>query len=230
MDIYDHVNSLHKFFMKIALPFKKEFPVTQKFGVPYDYNGKRLLHQGVDFGLPKGTSLHSPFNALVTRTTPERNTGYGKAVYLRSTEAKKQKIEVILAHCSEIIVEPDMKVKKGDLLAYSGRSGFWRGVNGYHLHYEIKINSKSVDPLPLISGEQENETASMFEDDSKAKSFLGSYEIKAGDTLWAISEKYYGNGGHYMEIYRVNEDILKSPHLIYPGQLLRIPALANKGV
>ena len=52
----------------------------------------------------------------------------------------------------------------------------------------------------------------------------GTYVIKRGDTLWAISKKYYGKGSQYPKIYNANKNIIKNPNLIYPGQKLVIPA------
>jgi LysM repeat protein len=50
------------------------------------------------------------------------------------------------------------------------------------------------------------------------------YTVQPGDTLWAISERYYGHGRHYNDIYNANRDKLHSPDLIYPNQRLTIPA------
>lgn len=52
----------------------------------------------------------------------------------------------------------------------------------------------------------------------------GYYVVQAGDTLWAISKKYYGIGSKYTKIYSANNDIIKNPSLIYPGQKLVIPS------
>jgi nucleoid-associated protein YgaU len=49
------------------------------------------------------------------------------------------------------------------------------------------------------------------------------YEVVSGDTLGAISQKYYGKASDYMKIFEANRDILDSPDLIKPGQNLRIP-------
>jgi len=49
------------------------------------------------------------------------------------------------------------------------------------------------------------------------------YEVVSGDTLGAISQKYYGRAGDYMKIFEANRDILDSPDLIKPGQNLKIP-------
>ena len=49
------------------------------------------------------------------------------------------------------------------------------------------------------------------------------YEVVAGDTLGAISQKYYGKAGEYMKIFEANRDILDNPDLIKVGQKLKIP-------
>ncbi len=49
------------------------------------------------------------------------------------------------------------------------------------------------------------------------------YEVVSGDTLGAISKKFYGKAGDYMKIFNANTDILDNPDLIKVGQKLRIP-------
>ena len=49
------------------------------------------------------------------------------------------------------------------------------------------------------------------------------YEVVSGDTLGAISKKYYGKASEYMKIFEANRDILDNPDLIKVGQKLRIP-------
>lgn len=51
-----------------------------------------------------------------------------------------------------------------------------------------------------------------------------NYTVKSGDCLWNIAKKYYGNGSKYTTIYNANRDKIKNPKLIYPGQVLWIPA------
>ncbi|MRI84105.1 MAG: peptidoglycan-binding protein LysM [Nitratiruptor sp.] len=48
------------------------------------------------------------------------------------------------------------------------------------------------------------------------------YEIQKGDTLWAIAEKFYGDGNKWKKIYEDNKEVIKDPDLIYPGQKIRI--------
>ena len=50
------------------------------------------------------------------------------------------------------------------------------------------------------------------------------YDIKSGDTLWAIAQEHYGDGNKYQQIFEANREVIKDPDKIYPGQKIRIPA------
>lgn len=66
-----------------------------------------------------------------------------------------------------------------------------------------------------------------------------SYTVKSGDTLWAISKRYYGSGTKYPKIYNANADLIESTakahgkksssngHWIWPGEVLTIPGLST---
>ncbi|MGH8035649.1 MAG: LysM peptidoglycan-binding domain-containing protein [Lysobacterales bacterium] len=56
-----------------------------------------------------------------------------------------------------------------------------------------------------------------------AEKGTGSYTVKSGDTLWRIAETCYGDGSKYLHIFEANQDLLKSPDTVVPGQVLRIP-------
>jgi nucleoid-associated protein YgaU len=49
------------------------------------------------------------------------------------------------------------------------------------------------------------------------------YTVVSGDNLSKISKQYYGDANKYNAIFEANKPMLKSPDLIYPGQMLRIP-------
>jgi len=51
------------------------------------------------------------------------------------------------------------------------------------------------------------------------------YTVVRGDTLSKIAKQYYGDANKYPAIFEANKPMLKSPDLIYPGQMLRIPPL-----
>lgn len=52
-----------------------------------------------------------------------------------------------------------------------------------------------------------------------------TYTVKSGDSLWKIAQKLYGNGSQYTKLYNANKGVIgNNPNLIYPGQVLKIPA------
>jgi nucleoid-associated protein YgaU len=51
------------------------------------------------------------------------------------------------------------------------------------------------------------------------------YEVVSGDSLSKIAKREYGNANEWKRIYEANQDILKDPDKIYPGQKLKIPPL-----
>ena len=53
-----------------------------------------------------------------------------------------------------------------------------------------------------------------------------SYTVVRGDCLWNIAKRFYGNGAKYTVIYNANKEVIgANPNLIYPGQVLTIPAI-----
>lgn len=81
-----------------------------------------------------------------------------------------------------------------------------------------------------------SETVSVTTASARAAS---SYTVKSGDTLWAISKRYYGSGTKYPKIYNANADLIESTakahgkksssngHWIWPGEVLTIPGLST---
>lgn len=89
----------------------------------------------------------------------------------------------------------------------------WRG-------YGTKmVNISIVDKKPKINLKAEREAAN-----SPVPSSAKNYTVKKGDCLWGIAKKFYGDGARYIKIYNANKDKIKNPNLIYPGQVLVIPA------
>ena len=50
-----------------------------------------------------------------------------------------------------------------------------------------------------------------------------TYTVERGDTLWGISQKFYGDGSLYGRVAAANSATVKNPDLIYPGQVLELP-------
>ena len=55
-----------------------------------------------------------------------------------------------------------------------------------------------------------------------------TYTVKAGDTLSKIAKEHLGNANAYMDIFNENQDQLRDPDKIKPGQVLKIPQHANR--
>ena len=81
----------------------------------------------------------------------------------------------------------------------------------------VQVTIKQYKPPVVTRTVTTNNTAS-------SKPSGQNYTVKRGDCLWNIAKKYYGNGSKYTTIYNANRDKIKNPNLIYPGQVLWIPA------
>jgi nucleoid-associated protein YgaU len=47
--------------------------------------------------------------------------------------------------------------------------------------------------------------------------------VQTGDTLWGLSQTYYGDGSRYQLIFVANNSQIRNPDLIYPGQMFVVP-------
>lgn len=96
------------------------------------------FHNGIDIACEYGTPVHVTADGIVTFA------GWD-GVYGRKVEIDHGNgIITFYGHNSGFAVKAGDKVKKGDVIAYSGNSG---RSTGAHLHYGALINGKSVDPL-----------------------------------------------------------------------------------
>lgn len=76
--------------------------------------------------------------------------------------------------------------------------------------------------LSIIPEQPPQFSAEAVRDESTAPQ-QKTYTVSGGDTLWCISKKMLGDGNRWKEIYNMNQDKIKNPNLIYPGQVLAIP-------
>ena len=82
------------------------------------------------------------------------------------------------------------------------------------------VNITIAASKPKASVEPKRETVN-----SPAPSASQTYTVVKGDCLWNIAKKFYGNGSKYTVIYNANKGVIGgNPNLIYPGQVLTIPA------
>lgn len=117
--------------------------LSSGFGMRYHPIYKiRKLHTGLDFAARIGTPIHAAGGGTVSRVSNSYY-GYGKQVEIDHGFGFKTKY----AHMSEFKVKLGQKIKRGELIGYSGNSGT---SSGPHLHYEVIKNRKKVNPIHYI--------------------------------------------------------------------------------
>ncbi|TIT70124.1 MAG: LysM peptidoglycan-binding domain-containing protein, partial [Mesorhizobium sp.] len=57
----------------------------------------------------------------------------------------------------------------------------------------------------------------------------GAVVIRRNDTLWRISRRVYGHGVRYSTIYLANQDQIRNPNRIWPGQVFKVPEKSKEG-
>ena len=98
-------------------------------------------HEGIDVSAPMGSPIVAPANGVVRRVA--RETGYGNVLEIDHGNG----ITTKYAHTSRIFVRQGQRVTRGEKVAAVGNSGL---STGPHLHYEIHVNGRVVDPLTYV--------------------------------------------------------------------------------
>jgi nucleoid-associated protein YgaU len=84
----------------------------------------------------------------------------------------------------------------------------------------------------VTSGHQPEQQAATSEEAELAprlEAVDGAVIIRRGDSLWRISKRVYGRGVRYSTIYLANQEQIKDPDLIWPGQIFRVPEKTEEG-
>jgi murein DD-endopeptidase MepM/ murein hydrolase activator NlpD len=121
----------------------KDFRFTSNFGVRGNpFGGGGEMHPGLDMAAPIGTPVYATADGLVGRA--ERTYGgYGNLIQLEHGKG----IETRYGHLSQILVHQGQRVHRGDLIALMGSTG---RSTGSHLHYEVRIDGRAVNPMPFL--------------------------------------------------------------------------------
>ncbi|KAI7261086.1 hypothetical protein KC345_g9905 [Hortaea werneckii] len=120
---------------RISSPYGvRTHPVTGEVG---------KMHTGTDFAVPQGTDIHAAEAGTVL--VAEWWSGYGYCVIIDHGGG----VWTLYGHIREggIKVKPGDKVARGETIAESGATG---RVTGPHLHFEVRIDGKPVDPMPYL--------------------------------------------------------------------------------
>jgi murein DD-endopeptidase MepM/ murein hydrolase activator NlpD len=125
-----------------AMPVTANHRFTSGFGYRRDpKNGRQRMHSGIDLAAPKGTPIYATAEGVVTSAGAER--GYGNTVRIRHEFG----FETVYAHKSRIRVKPGQRVSRGDHIGDMGATG---RVTGVHLHYEVRLNGRPVNPMVYL--------------------------------------------------------------------------------
>lgn len=116
--------------------------ITSRFGTRSLGN-----HTGIDIGAPKGTAIKAAASGTVIFSGYGSNTNgynnYGNVVAIKSNSS----VTMLYAHCSALYVKTGQQVSQGQVIGAVGSTG---RSTGNHLHFEIKVNGKSVNPQNYI--------------------------------------------------------------------------------
>ncbi|KKM73635.1 hypothetical protein LCGC14_1408450 [marine sediment metagenome] len=157
------------------------FKAHPKFGCP-----------GTDIGYPMGTPLKAVFDGTISSGTNPDIPGkilpkedWGKYQWL--TSSKNKAVKVAYTHLSKFRVKSD-KVKKGQIVSYSGNSGYSFGA---HLHFALSYRGKCIDPFNspnvVVWGKEDEVT----ELESKVASFIYLYRAILNIHPNAKMKKYF---------------------------------------
>lgn len=130
----------------IAVPSEKPIKVGRfesAYGERSDpFTGARARHMGIDLSGPLGTPIYATADGVVS-DAGWNSGGYGNLIKLDHGRG----VETRYAHLSAIAVRPGQTIKRGQLIGKMGSTG---RSTGSHLHYEVRISGKAVNPIPFM--------------------------------------------------------------------------------
>lgn len=103
-------------------------------------------HEGIDVTAPMGAPIVAPASGVV-KSVARNEPGYGNTLEIDHGNG----IVTRFAHCSRIAVHAGQRVTRGQVIAFVGNTGL---TTGPHLHYEVHVKGKPVDPLTFVLPEK----------------------------------------------------------------------------
>jgi murein DD-endopeptidase MepM/ murein hydrolase activator NlpD len=130
------------FKLPFAMPVKDRFRWTSGFGYRRDPKGAGTrFHEGTDMAGSYGTPIYATADGVITHAGWD--SGYGRQVTIRHDFG----VDTLYGHLSDIDVSVGQRVSRGDQIGDMGNSG---RSTGTHLHYEVHLNGKPVNPMTFI--------------------------------------------------------------------------------
>lgn len=105
----------------------------------------RKFHKGMDFTAKTGTPIFATGDGIIKRAD-SRASGYGKHIVIQHGFG----YETLYAHLSQYNTKKGRRVKRGDIIGYVGSTGRSQAP---HLHYEVKKNGKTINPINFYYGD-----------------------------------------------------------------------------
>lgn len=115
------------------------WPATGRLLTRFGPSGKGQVNQGVNIALPRGTDIKAAADGVVAYVGDGVN-AYGGLILIRHGSGWA----TAYGHAQELLVSRGQAVKRGQVIGRSGQSGF---ADQPQLHFEIRQNSKPVDPI-----------------------------------------------------------------------------------
>jgi murein DD-endopeptidase MepM/ murein hydrolase activator NlpD len=104
------------------------------------------LHSGTDFAGGNGSIYAAAAGKVVAAGF---DVAYGNYIVIYHGQSAGRSVATLYAHCASLGVGQGDRVKAGELIAKVGATGY---VTGPHLHFEVRIDGRPVDPAPFLSG------------------------------------------------------------------------------
>ncbi len=120
----------------------RHFRITSYFGYRRIWIAGSNFHHGIDLAAPTGTPVYAAKSGRVIFA----GWGYYYGRYVRIDHGDG--VETRYAHMSRLVVRSGQYVKRGQVIGYVGASG--RGALGAHLHFEVRVGGRAVNPLKYL--------------------------------------------------------------------------------
>ncbi len=109
-------------------------PITHKYS----------LHTGLDMASPENSAIYAVYDGVVEKADYNNVRGYYVIIKHSNT------LKTIYNHCNKLLVKENQEVKQGTKIALVGATGY---ATGNHLHYEVLLNNKYINPIWVLENE-----------------------------------------------------------------------------
>lgn len=183
--------------------------ITCNFGWNKTYN-----HNGIDINLRRGDKVSSAFDGVVRFAKWEN--GYGYVVVIRHPNG----LETLYAHLSKIKVKVGERITSGDVVGLGGATG---NATGNHLHFEVRLKSKPINPRYLIAFDDQKLISDTLIFKSGRMGWAAyppdkkEYIVQKGDTIFEVAKRFGISAKTLAEQNCINQWLR-----LKPGQIITI--------